>query len=38
MIPNNDPLYNTKDSKVQRFAPFVDNIKKEKEVNPFLEN
>ncbi len=31
MIPNNDPLYNTKDSKVQRFAPFVDNIKKEKD-------
>ena len=31
MIPNNDPLYNTKDSRVQRFAPFVDNIKKEKD-------
>jgi hypothetical protein len=31
MIPNNDPLYNTKDSKVQRFAPFVNNIKKEKD-------
>jgi len=31
MIPNNNPLYNTKDSRVQRFAPFVDNIKKEKD-------
>jgi hypothetical protein len=31
MIPNNDPLYQTKNSKIQRFAPFMDNIKKEKE-------
>jgi len=31
MIPNNDPLYQTSQSKIQRFAPFMDNIKKEKE-------
>jgi hypothetical protein len=31
MIPNNDPLYQTKNSKIQRFAPFMDNIKKEKQ-------
>jgi hypothetical protein len=31
MIPNNDPLYNTKQSKIQRFAPFTDNIKKERD-------
>lgn len=31
MIPNNDPLYKTSHSKIQRFAPFKDNIKKETE-------
>jgi hypothetical protein len=31
MIPNNDPLYKTGHSKIQRFAPFSDNIKKEKD-------
>jgi hypothetical protein len=29
MIPNNDPLYKTSNSTIQRFSPFVDNIKKE---------
>ena len=29
MIPNNDPLYKTKNSTIQRFTPFISNIKKE---------
>jgi hypothetical protein len=29
MIPNNDPQYQTKNSTIQRFRPFIDNIKKE---------
>lgn len=31
MIPNNNPLYKTPNSRIQRFAPFMDNIKKEKD-------
>jgi hypothetical protein len=31
MIPNNDPQYKTKDSTIQRFTPFISNIKKETE-------
>jgi hypothetical protein len=31
MIPNNDPQYQTNHSRIQRFAPFLDNIKKEKD-------
>ena len=29
MIPNNDPLYKTKNSTIQRFTPFIANVKKE---------
>jgi len=31
MMPNNDPLYMTKYNKIQKFAPFLDDIKKEKD-------